>query len=47
MKKCPYCGHENDDTALKCSKCKADFPNEETEEKSVKTSKRRLNKESE
>lgn len=28
MKKCPYCGHENDDSEWKCSKCKAGFPNE-------------------
>lgn len=47
MKKCPYCGHENDDTAWKCSKCQAGFPHGEPEEKPVKTSKRKNNKESE
>ena len=37
MKKCPYCGHLNDDTATGCSKCKAGFPHEEPkEEKPVK-----------
>ena len=38
MKKCPYCGHENDDAAWKCDKCQAGFPSEtnKTEEKPVK-----------
>ena len=37
MKKCPYCGHLNDDAATGCSKCKAGFPHEEPkEEKPVK-----------
>ena len=48
MKKCPYCGHENDDTAWKCSKCQAGFPNEKAKDNSdntVKTTKtRRVNK---
>ena len=48
MKKCPYCGHENDDTAWKCSKCKAGFPNEEqtkdNSDSTVKTKTRRVNK---
>lgn len=30
MKKCPYCGHRNDDNATGCAKCKAGFPREET-----------------
>ena len=47
MKKCPYCGNENDDSAWKCSKCHAGFPHEEHEEKPVKASKRKNNKESE
>ena len=46
MKKCPFCGHENDDQATGCAKCFAGFPNEKSEEKSVKT-KRKTNKESE
>ena len=46
--KCPYCGHENDNAAWKCSKCQAGFPHEKTtEEKPVKVSKRKTNKESE
>lgn len=47
MKKCPYCGHENDDTAWKCGKCQAGFPHEETKPKDAKASKRKNNKESE
>jgi uncharacterized membrane protein YvbJ len=28
MKKCPYCGHLNDDNATGCGKCFAGFPEE-------------------
>lgn len=24
--KCPYCGHENDNSALVCVRCKAELP---------------------
>lgn len=48
MMKCPYCGHENDDTALKCGKCKAGFPKEQVKDSSKTTAKttktRRVNK---
>lgn len=33
MKKCPYCGHENDDNVNVCGHCCAGLPNGE---KSVK-----------
>lgn len=26
MKKCPYCGHENEDGATTCQRCYAGFP---------------------
>lgn len=29
MKKCPYCGHINDDNATRCDRCYAGFPAEE------------------
>ena len=29
MKICPYCGRMSKDSAMKCEKCKAGFPNEE------------------
>lgn len=43
MKKCMYCGHNNDDSAWRCDKCKAGFPHEEPKnEKPVKdTNKKR------
>ena len=28
MKKCPYCGRENDDNAFRCERCYAGFPSE-------------------
>ena len=47
MKKCPYCGHENENDAWKCSKCQAGFSHEKTiEDKPVRV-KRKTNKESE
>ena len=30
MKKCPYCGFENDEQAEVCKRCKAEIPKEET-----------------
>ena len=28
MRKCPYCGHENDDNAVRCERCYAGFLDE-------------------
>lgn len=35
MKKCPYCGHDNEDKAVCCARCYAGIPQEklETEKK--------------
>ena len=33
MKKCPYCGYENDEQAESCSHCKAGIPHEEQNNK--------------
>ena len=41
MKKCPYCGHMNDDQAKGCQKCKAGFPQTEEKTEPVKASKRK------
>ena len=41
MKKCPYCGHMNEDTATGCSHCYAGFPAEEQEEKPVERAERK------
>lgn len=32
MKKCPYCGKDNDDKAKTCEHCYAGFPNENKKE---------------
>ena len=34
MKKCPYCGHMNDEENTVCGKCSAGFPYEETKKES-------------
>ena len=46
MKKCPYCGKENDENREVCERCRAAFPHEEPEktEEPVRVS-RRKNKE--
>ena len=41
MKKCPYCGHENDEQTKVCERCKAGIPRDKnlpdsTKEISVK-----------
>lgn len=36
MKKCPYCGHMNDEQAKACDHCYAGFPVEKQEEKEPK-----------
>lgn len=38
MKKCPFCGHENDEQAKACEHCKAMIPHEDnnTEEETIK-----------
>ena len=33
MRKCPYCGYENDDNAVRCEKCCAGFPEENDNDK--------------
>lgn len=47
MKKCPYCGAENDDQAKSCVRCKAELPHEEKETvtESEKTTKRKTRSE--
>ena len=32
MKKCPYCGHINDDSRWNCEHCYAGFPTEKKQE---------------
>ena len=41
MKKCPYCGHENEEQMNVCQRCRAELPHEKilhesTKENSVK-----------
>jgi len=36
MKKCPYCGKDNEDNATGCVHCYAGFPVEKREEKQPK-----------
>lgn len=47
MVKCPYCGHENNDEAVNCERCKAGIPHEELTNTNNETEKvsRRKNKE--
>lgn len=33
MKKCPYCGHENENGTKVCVKCKAEIPQPKKNEK--------------
>lgn len=33
MKKCPYCGKDNDDNATRCGRCCAGFPSEKRTKK--------------
>ena len=40
MKKCPYCGHENEDQAENCERCRAGLPHEETNTEKPKRVKR-------
>lgn len=49
MKKCVYCGCENEDERTVCSHCFAEFPHEEetTSQKPVRRAAKKLNKESE
>ena len=51
VKKCPYCGHMNEDESRVCDKCFAGFPHEEkiladsTKENSVKSRENKRKKE--
>jgi len=49
MKKCPYCGHEQNDQNKICERCYAGLPDEKPEEKArpVKRRGEKSNKESE
>jgi len=40
MKKCPYCGHMNDDDRKTCEHCYAGFPEEKEPEKETKETER-------
>lgn len=33
MKKCPYCGHMNEDSARGCKRCSAGFPDDKQDRK--------------
>ena len=45
MKKCPYCGHENDEQAKTCERCSAGLPVLKREEsESKKTQKQEVKK---
>lgn len=52
MRKCPYCGHENNEQEQNCSRCKASIPfesaesNTPDESETIRSTKRKL-KESE
>ena len=52
MRKCPYCGYENDERNENCSRCKAGIPRESAEsntpdeQETIRSTKRKL-KESE
>lgn len=35
MKKCPYCGHENEDNGERCARCSAELPREKEIEENV------------
>jgi len=39
MKKCPYCGKDNDDKASACERCFAGFPAEKQKEEPVQPKK--------
>ena len=45
MKKCPYCGNENDERAKVCEKCFAGFPAEKQDKPVKKAEKKPSNKE--
>ena len=36
MKKCPYCGYENDEQTKVCERCKAEIPHEKNLTESTK-----------
>lgn len=40
MKKCPYCGHENENNAERCGHCFAVFPAVKQEEQTKKSAKK-------
>lgn len=40
MKKCPYCGRENDDRNVNCEKCFARIPAEKPKEQPKKANKK-------
>jgi uncharacterized membrane protein YvbJ len=45
MKKCPFCGHDNEEQAKSCNHCKAEIPHEETKETSPVKGAKKRNKE--
>ena len=45
MKKCPYCGHENDDKAENCERCYAGISAEKQDKKPVKADKKQTRSE--
>ena len=44
MKKCPYCGHINDDDSSNCAHCYAGIPAEKQEKEAKKPQKRGVKK---
>lgn len=45
MKKCPFCGHNNNEQAKACDRCKAEIPHEEHKETSPVKGTKKKNKE--
>jgi uncharacterized membrane protein YvbJ len=44
MKKCPYCGRDNDDKAVICEKCYAEIPAEKQKTEPEKVQKQGVKK---
>lgn len=40
MKKCPYCGYGNEDSAFNCEKCRAELPAEKPNDQPKKAEKK-------
>ena len=43
MKKCPYCGHENDEQTKVCERCRAEIPHEKKLPESTKENSAEVN----